>query len=166
MGPDGAIYVADWYNPIIQHGEVDFRDERRDHVHGRIWRITAKERPLLNNPNFESLSNSELVKLLEVPENWVRQHAKLELKTRNSGEVVSAVKRWVDGLNRSSADYQHHLLEAMWALQNVMHVDQELTEDLLASPDHRVRAAAMRLSSVRRDRLPNCLLYTSPSPRD
>ena len=26
MGPDGAIYIADWYNPIIQHGEVDFRD--------------------------------------------------------------------------------------------------------------------------------------------
>ncbi|MFM7844794.1 MAG: PVC-type heme-binding CxxCH protein, partial [Planctomycetota bacterium] len=46
MGPDGAIYIADWYNPIIQHGEVDFRDPRRDHVHGRIWRVTAKGRPL------------------------------------------------------------------------------------------------------------------------
>jgi hypothetical protein len=45
MGPDGAIYIADWYNPIIQHGEVDFRDERRDHTHGRIWRITYKGRP-------------------------------------------------------------------------------------------------------------------------
>ncbi|MBI1784293.1 sorbosone dehydrogenase, partial [Candidatus Sumerlaeota bacterium] len=42
MGPDGAIYIADWYNPIIQHGEVDFRDPRRDHSHGRIWRVTAK----------------------------------------------------------------------------------------------------------------------------
>ncbi|MHC5542917.1 PVC-type heme-binding CxxCH protein, partial [Singulisphaera rosea] len=30
VGPDGAIYIADWYNPIIQHGEVDFRDPRRD----------------------------------------------------------------------------------------------------------------------------------------
>ena len=30
VGPDGAIYVADWYNPIIQHGEVDFHDPRRD----------------------------------------------------------------------------------------------------------------------------------------
>ena len=36
MGPDGAIYIADWYNPIIQHGEVDFRDTRRDHTRGRI----------------------------------------------------------------------------------------------------------------------------------
>ncbi|HEY1050277.1 MAG TPA: PVC-type heme-binding CxxCH protein, partial [Prosthecobacter sp.] len=45
MGPDGALYIADWYNPIIQHGEVDFRDQRRDHVHGRIWRVSAKGRP-------------------------------------------------------------------------------------------------------------------------
>ena len=47
MGPDGAIYIADWYNPIIQHSEVDFRDPRRDHTHGRIWRVTAKNRPLV-----------------------------------------------------------------------------------------------------------------------
>ena len=47
MGPDGAIYIADWYNPIIQHGEVDFRDPRRDQTHGRIWRVTAKGRPLV-----------------------------------------------------------------------------------------------------------------------
>ena len=44
---DGAIYIADWYNPIIQHGEVDFRDPRRDYTHGRIWRVTAKNRPLV-----------------------------------------------------------------------------------------------------------------------
>ena len=47
MGPDGAIDIDDWYNPIIQHGEVDFRDPRRDHTHGRIWRVTAKNRPLV-----------------------------------------------------------------------------------------------------------------------
>ena len=43
MGPDGALYIADWYNPIIQHGEVDFRDPRRDRTHGRIWRLTFGE---------------------------------------------------------------------------------------------------------------------------
>ncbi len=42
LGPDGALYVADWTNPIINHGEVDFRDPRRDHSHGRIWRISRK----------------------------------------------------------------------------------------------------------------------------
>jgi hypothetical protein len=52
VGPDGALYVADWSNPIIQHGEVDFRDPRRDHEHGRIWRITAKGRPVAKVENL------------------------------------------------------------------------------------------------------------------
>jgi putative heme-binding domain-containing protein len=45
LGPDGALYIADWTNPVINHGEVDFRDPRRDHTHGRIWRVTYKGRP-------------------------------------------------------------------------------------------------------------------------
>lgn len=36
MGSDRAIDIADWYNPIIQHGDVDFRDPHRDHTQGRI----------------------------------------------------------------------------------------------------------------------------------
>jgi putative heme-binding domain-containing protein len=42
LGPDGALYIADWTNPVINHGEVDFRDPRRDHIHGRIWRVAPK----------------------------------------------------------------------------------------------------------------------------
>ena len=45
LGPDGALYVADWSNPVINHGEVDFRDPRRDKHMGRIWRITKKDAP-------------------------------------------------------------------------------------------------------------------------
>ncbi len=48
LGPDGALYVADWTNPIINHGEVDFRDPRRDHSNGRIWRISRTDSPARN----------------------------------------------------------------------------------------------------------------------
>lgn len=155
MGPDGAIYVADWYNPIIQHGEVDFRDERRDHVHGRIWRITAKDRPLLKLPDYDSLSVFQLLDLLRSPENWVRLYAKLELKTRDPARVINATLNWLSRLDKNSELYQHNRLEAAWALQNVLHIDPDLVGQLLKSPEHRVRAAAMRLASVRRDKLPN-----------
>ncbi|MEM9018360.1 MAG: hypothetical protein AAGC68_15205, partial [Verrucomicrobiota bacterium] len=50
IGPDGAIYVADWYNPIIGHYQASLRHPDRDEEHGRIWRITAKGRDL-QRPN-------------------------------------------------------------------------------------------------------------------
>ncbi len=49
IGPDGAIYVADWFNPIIGHYQASLRHPDRDKQHGRIWRITAKGRPLMVN---------------------------------------------------------------------------------------------------------------------
>ncbi|MEM6916921.1 MAG: hypothetical protein AAF491_10180, partial [Verrucomicrobiota bacterium] len=46
IGPDGAFYVADWFNPIIGHYQASLRHPDRDEEHGRIWRITAKGREL------------------------------------------------------------------------------------------------------------------------
>ncbi|MCC7423418.1 MAG: HEAT repeat domain-containing protein, partial [Planctomycetaceae bacterium] len=84
MGPDGAIYIADWYNPIIQHGEVDFRDPRRDHVHGRIWRVTAKGRPLVPKPKLVDATSHELLEALKAPEMWTRHQAKRVIKERGT----------------------------------------------------------------------------------
>ena len=48
FGPDGALYVVDWFNPLIGHMQFSLRDPRRDTTHGRVWRVTAKGRPLLD----------------------------------------------------------------------------------------------------------------------
>jgi putative heme-binding domain-containing protein len=82
MGPDGAIYIADWYNPIIQHGEVDFRDPRRDVTHGRIWRVTAKGRPLVKKPKLEGATTAELLEALKQPEQWTRDMARKQIQRR------------------------------------------------------------------------------------
>ena len=92
MGPDGAIYIADWYNPIIQHGEVDFRDPRRDHTHGRIWRVTYKGRPLVKRPKLVEATIPELLDHLKAPEGWTRHQAKRELATRKPQEVAAALR--------------------------------------------------------------------------
>lgn len=46
FGPDGACYIADWYDPIIGHYQASFRHPNRDKKHGRIWRVVAKGRAL------------------------------------------------------------------------------------------------------------------------
>lgn len=46
FGPEGACYIADWYDPIIGHYQASFRHPNRDKAHGRIWRVVAKGREL------------------------------------------------------------------------------------------------------------------------
>ncbi len=42
IGPDGALYIADFYNCIIGHYEVDLKHPRRDRHRGRVWRVVWK----------------------------------------------------------------------------------------------------------------------------
>ncbi len=70
MGPDGALYVADWTNPVINHGEVDFRDPRRDHVNGRIWRIAPKGSTPLKWESLVRAKSDDLIKGLQSRSAW------------------------------------------------------------------------------------------------
>ncbi|MEC8942458.1 MAG: HEAT repeat domain-containing protein, partial [Verrucomicrobiota bacterium] len=146
MGPDGAVYVADWYSPIIQHGEVDFRDKRRDRVHGRIWRITAKDRPLVKQVNYRETSIPGLLDLLKHEADWVRLNARQELKERDEARASSALDNWVRSLDRSDPAFEHRRLEALWAYQTITtNRSPHLLKDIMKSPDHRARSAAIRV---------------------
>lgn len=167
MGPDGAIYIADWYNPIIQHGEVDFRDPRRDHVHGRIWRVSAKGRPVVKRPKLTTASIAQLLDVLKQPEEWNRQHAKLILKARDKDNVVAALDRWLTGLDKSDSLYEHHRLEALWTYQTIGDVNRQLLRELASSTDHRVRAAAIRVVTDWQDQLgEEAIAYYETAVRD
>jgi putative heme-binding domain-containing protein len=145
MGPDGAIYIADWYNPIIQHGEVDFRDPRRDHTRGRIWRVTAKGRPLVAKPKLVGAPTEQLLEALKAPEDWTRHFAKRVLKERGSS-VVPALAAWVKNLDPADPEFEHHRLEALWTYESLGVVEPDLLTLELNSPDFRVRAAAVRVT--------------------
>jgi putative heme-binding domain-containing protein len=153
MGPDGAIYIADWYNPIIQHGEVDFRDPRRDHVHGRIWRVTAKGRPPAPRPNLAGASTEELLEALKAPEDWTRNQAKRVLKERGKS-VLPVLASWTARLDPNDPAFEHNLLEALWTYQSLNVVNRELLLQLLHARDHHARAAAVRVLDQWHDRVP------------
>lgn len=154
MGPDGAIYIADWYNPIIQHGEVDFRDPRRDLTRGRIWRVTAKGRPLAPRPKLVDAPTNELLAALASPEQFARHHAKRQLKERGT-VVLPELAAWIKQLNPQDPQFEHLRLEGLWAYQSLDTVEPDLLNAVLNSSDPRARAAAVRIVPQWGARLPN-----------
>lgn len=166
MGPDGAIYIADWYNPIIQHGEVDFRDPRRDHTRGRIWRVTVKNRPLVPRPRLEGAPVPELLEALKAPEGWTRHFARLVLKERGADAVVPALTEWFLNLDAGDPQVEQHRLEALWTFQALDVVEPTVLKIVLASADGRVRAAAVRVVSQWHPRLSDPLELLAPRAAD
>ena len=137
IGPDNTLFIADWYNPIINHGEVDFRDSRRDYKHGRIWRVSVKGSSTVREPDFAKAAELELLKMQESPELRTRHMARVELAKRLNFSVGDALATW-------KPTDEAGLLEKLWSSEATRRVDTGLLQRLLASSDHRIRAAAVR----------------------
>lgn len=156
MGADGALYIADWYNPIIQHGEVDFRDPRRDKERGRIWRLSFPNRELVKRPALHELSLAELLPHLDSPEASTRIWAKRCLRLRPLEEVKLSLRGDVERLLSQKIQpdavaaveaREQALLERLWAGLNVEWLDESLLDRLLQSTVPSARAAAVRVAS-------------------
>ena len=152
-GPDGAIYIADWYNPIIGHYQASFRHPDRDKTHGRIWRVVAKGRPLLDPPAVEKMSPAELCRQLQSDTRWVRQQAKRRLMDLPTPEVVAALTKWLDELDPTDPQLQHHQYEAIGIFESHEVLNRPLLAKLLSAGDYRARAYATRVVGRWHDRL-------------
>lgn len=145
IGDDGAIYISDWCNAIIGHMQHNVRDPERDHLHGRIYRMTAKGRPLSAHVDVVGVPTEELVRKLANPVNIVRERVRAELSGRDSAEVIAAARAWADELDTEDVADAHHLLEVLWLHQSHNVENRELLATLLASPEPHARVAAARV---------------------
>lgn len=146
IGEDGALYVSDWQNVIIGHMQHNIRDPNRDHKHGRIVRISMKNRPLQKPVAIEGESIENLLENLKHPVNGIRHRTRVELSERDSKSVVAAAKKWAADFDPNDELEAHHLLEALWLHQQHNVKDEDLLNKLLNSTvDH----AAMAASTVK-----------------
>jgi mono/diheme cytochrome c family protein/glucose/arabinose dehydrogenase len=145
FAPDGSLYVVDWQNKLIGHMQHSARDPQRDHVHGRIYRITYPARPLVKPASIAGAPLPVLLENLKLPEDRTRYRTRRELRGRQAAEVLPALGKWIATLDKADARYEHHLLEALWVTWGSNRVDQALLRQLLAAKDPRVRGAAVHV---------------------
>ncbi|MFV0446651.1 MAG: PVC-type heme-binding CxxCH protein [Planctomycetaceae bacterium] len=166
FGPDGALYVLDWFNPLIGHMQHSIRDPNRDKIHGRIWRITYKNKPLLEQPQIAGQPIEKLLDLLKAYEDRTRYWTRRELRNFPAGEVNAAITNWLAGLDANDPEVERQKLEALWVQQSLAAVDPQLLQALLASPEPRVRASAVRVLCYQTDKVDDPLALLQKSISD
>ncbi|MFI5193301.1 MAG: PVC-type heme-binding CxxCH protein [Chitinophagales bacterium] len=140
LGPDGALYVADFYNSIIGHYEVPLDHPKRDHVRGRIWRITYK-----GNHNqrrdWTAASINELLHALDMDNMQIRMTAADQLADRIGQSAIAPVETLLNNSGISSRQYIH----ALWVLERLHALTPETIKKSAVNPDPLIRLHTMRI---------------------
>jgi putative heme-binding domain-containing protein len=153
IGPDGAVWFGDWCNALIGHMQYSQRDPNRDHIHGRIYRLVYKNKPLLTPALQADKTVEELLDQLEEYEQRTRYRARRELWSRPKDEVLPAVNRWL-ALGEPSPN---KLCEGLWLQESFRELDPSLVDRIMQSEDFRARAAAVHAVSNEFLRFPEVL---------
>ncbi|MFZ9856682.1 MAG: PVC-type heme-binding CxxCH protein, partial [Limisphaerales bacterium] len=151
LGPDGALYIADFYNRIIGHYEVPLTHPGRDRERGRIWRVVYRGedgKPRLRNPALPS-DLTGLVAELASPSLGRRLLASAEIQDRIGPSAVGVLKN-VANTPRNAAQRVH----ALWLLQRLGTPSDPLV-GALTDPDPLVRTHGFRMLAERPDSLPD-----------
>lgn len=143
-GPDGGIYVADWYDGQLAHTANYQGGLDRDH--GRIYRIRAKSSASTGQPNpravFSDLKQkpaSELIALLDSPDRWHREAARRVLADRRDASIVPTLKTKLFASKGQAA------VESLWALNLSGGLDEATALKALDHSEAQVRAWTVRL---------------------
>jgi mono/diheme cytochrome c family protein/glucose/arabinose dehydrogenase len=165
FAPDGSLYLVDWHNALIGHMQHSARDPDRDHQHGRVFRITYLDRPLVEPAKIHGAPIATLLENLKLPEYRTRYRTRRELRGRDTDEVISAINKWT----AENQDNEHLLLEALWVAWGLDRVNEteDLLKTLLAAKDFHARAAAVRVLRYSGHQIPDQvnLLKTAASDK-
>ncbi|MFT5409808.1 MAG: putative membrane-bound dehydrogenase-like protein, partial [Verrucomicrobiales bacterium] len=144
FGPDGCLYIADWYNRIISHNEVARDHPGRDKERGRIWRVRHTGQPRAKITDFKKMPTAQLPASLNSDSTWEMRAAWHQIGERGDTSLIPSLVAML-GDGRLPADARIH---ALWSLEELGHFETEQWKSLLADPSADLRREAVRSLST------------------
>ncbi len=159
IGPDGALYVLDFYNQAVVHNDTRGPAHNavnaavrpdRDHYFGRVWRVDHKQAKPARVPDLSRASLGELVAGLQHPNRHVRMNAQRLLVERNEPGLPQAVTPLLRSM--SFRGLEAAKLQALWTLHLTGHLEPaHLKAALAADGAPAVQKNALRIAALTKE---------------
>jgi putative membrane-bound dehydrogenase-like protein len=138
VGPDGAVWVVDWYSFIIQHNPTPkgatngsgnaYETPLRDFTHGRIYRVGYKNAPAYTPIILSKDRPDELVAALKNTNMFWRMTAQRLLIERNNKDVVPKLIALVNDQSVDEIGNNPAAIHALWTLHGLVIKDSDVSE--------------------------------------
>lgn len=159
VGPDGNVWVIDWYNCIVQHNPTPagfrtgrggaYETELRDKKHGRIYRLVHKNAKPSKAKTLEGATAEQLVETLKDDNLFWRRHAQRLLVERGKTDVVPALVALAQDSTVDAIGLNPGAIHALWTLHGLGDFDSR--NEVLrkaAVPSLKHRSAGVRRNAV------------------
>ena len=173
FGPDGALYVLDFYTPVVAHNDTrgplhsksgaSVRPDR-EHYFGRIYRIQHDAAPKLAIPDLSKADVAGIIAAFSHPNKVVRFNALRVLMERDAGLQASSTGQ-LNALVRSDAIPEGRVL-ALWALQRLERLETGLVVAAAADASAAIRKNAFLVAEAARMALPVATLKAGIADKD
>lgn len=144
FGPDGCLYIVDWYNKIISHNEVPRNHPERDKTRGRIWRVKHSAQRPFPVPNFAKLAPDALIAKLG-GDSLAQSH--LAWQTLADRELSKDALAHLAAIALDGSQSIARRAQALWVLEEHRAIERPLAEMLVKEADARLRREAVRAAA-------------------
>lgn len=149
VGPDGALYVVDFYRPVIEtprslpddmKAVLPLQTQRR----GRIWRIVSNDHVAARKPKLSIEPSAALVEMFDWPNAWWRINAQRLLVERQDKSAAAAIRKLYP-----AAKHDFGRIHSLWTLNGLGSLDDDLILTAMKDESAHVREQGLRLAEDR-----------------
>lgn len=176
VGPDGAVWVADWYSFIIQHNPTPegftngpgnaYETDLRDYTHGRIYRISYKQAPAYKPMELSINDASGLLAALKSDNMLWRMHAQRMLVERGKKDIVPQLIAIAGDRSVDEIGINAPAIHALWTLKGLDALDQQTIEKALTHPSADMRKNAIKVMDFSEGAVATLLKYDLLNDKD
>jgi len=168
VGPDGAVWVLDWYNFIIQHNPTPtperggfegvngkgnaYENPLRDKSHGRVWRVVSRQAKKVKPLSLSKDDPDQLIKALSNDNQLWRLTAQRLLVERGNLDVLSKLFDLASNQTVNEFGDNYAAIHALWTIDGLGAINKDdqaaaVVEKALTHPAAGVRKAAIQILS-------------------